>query len=85
MMLITGSACGADPATALSLALTGPNDQRRDPADKNQPDYQHEDHSSILLSASSEGPVYSRAFPFLKLRWLRAGTRFFTFQGKLNE
>jgi hypothetical protein len=56
MMLITGSVNGADPATVLPLALAGPDDQHRDSANQDQPNYRHEDHSSILLSASSKGP-----------------------------
>jgi hypothetical protein len=38
----------------------------------------------ILLSASSEGPGQTRAFLF-EAQALRAGTRFFTFRGKLME
>jgi hypothetical protein len=53
-------------------------------ANEHQPNYQHKDHRSILLSAPSEGPVCTRAFPF-EARVLRAGTRFFTFDGKLIE
>jgi hypothetical protein len=38
----------------------------------------------ILLSASSEGPGRTRAFLF-EAPLLRAGTRFFTFRGKLLD
>lgn len=57
----------ADPATALASALTGPNDQRRDPANERQPNYQHKDHK-ILLSASSEGPGRYPGLSCLKLQ-----------------
>jgi hypothetical protein len=73
------------PPRRLPRTLTGPNDQRRDPANKNQPDYQHKDHSSILLSASSEGPGYYPGLSCFEAQVLRAGTRFFTFQGKPIE
>ena len=69
----------------LPRTLTGPNDQRRDPANESQPDYQHEDHSSILLSASSEGPGGYPGLSCFEAQVLRAGTRFFTFRGKLSN
>jgi hypothetical protein len=49
------------------MALTSPNDQRRNPAYKGKPDYQHKDHKQILLSASSEGPGLNPGLSRLKL------------------
>jgi hypothetical protein len=40
MMLVAEPVCETGPAAASPLALTGPNDQSRYPADKSQPDYQ---------------------------------------------
>jgi len=48
------------PPRRLPLALTGPYDQRREPANKRKPDHQHKDHrSSFLLQ------VEARALPGL--------------------
>ena len=69
MMLVVGPACDADPTSdRLPMALTSPNDQRRNPAHKGKPDYQHKDHKQILLSASSEGPGLNPGLSRLKLR-----------------
>jgi hypothetical protein len=35
---------GPIPPRRLPLALTGPYDQRREPADKSKPDHQHKNH-----------------------------------------
>ena len=49
------------------MALTSPNDQRRNPAYKGKPDYQHKDHKQILLSASDSGPGFTPGLSRLKL------------------
>jgi hypothetical protein len=57
MMLAVGPACEADPTSdRLPLALASPDDQRRNPAHKGKPDYQHKDHGQIPLSAFDSGP-----------------------------
>lgn len=49
-------------AAALSPALKGPNDLRRDPA---KPDYQRKDHKqNPPFCFDEEGPGRTRAFPF---------------------
>lgn len=68
MMLVGGTGLRTDPAAALALDLTGPNDQCREPAHKREPDYQHKDHKQILLSASDEGPGLNPGLSRLKLK-----------------
>jgi len=51
----------------MMLGLASPNDQRRNPAHKGKPDYQHKDHKQILLSASGEGPGLFPGLSRLKL------------------
>ena len=63
MMLIAGPAAVPIPPRRLPLALTGPNDQRRESTNKRQPNDQQKDHIRILLSASSEGPGLTPGFP----------------------
>ena len=53
------------PARRLSPALTGPNDQRRKPADNGPELYQQKDHKlDPPFQLRVEGPDPIRAFPF---------------------
>jgi hypothetical protein len=61
MMLIAGPAAVPIPPRRLPLALTGPNDQRRDSTNKRQPNDQHKDH----IGSSFPLPAKARAQPGL--------------------
>jgi hypothetical protein len=57
MMLVAGPVARPIPPRRLPPALTGPNDQRREPADQRKPNHQHKNHQQILLSASHENQL----------------------------
>jgi hypothetical protein len=57
------------PPRRLPRTLTGPNDQRRDPAKEHKPNYQQENHVRSS-SASSEGPGPKPGLSCLKLEYL---------------
>jgi hypothetical protein len=86
MMLITGPASGSPiPPRRLALGLTGPNDQRRDPTNKRQPNYQQKDHKRSSFPLPVEGPGVDPGLSCFEAQVLLAGTRLFTFQGKLMD
>ena len=65
MMLVAGTGGRTPgPARPLSLALTGPNDQRRKPADNRPKLYQQKDHKlDPPFQLRVEGPDWVPGFP----------------------
>ena len=85
MLLITGPAeRPLIPPRRLARTFTGPNDQRRDPTDERQPNYQQKNHVDSPFRFQRRPGRYS-GLSCLEARVLRAGTRFFTFYGKLID
>jgi hypothetical protein len=72
MMLIAGPAAVPIPPRRLPLALTGPNDQRRDPTDERQPNYQQKDHKASSFPLPVKARAVYPGFPvFMKLKCFR--------------